>query len=87
MSAKAFVDLGTVITSTEIKSEIVLVDKNGNSIDTTYLSLDNTSVTIVVPVKTQKNVKLVCDFLPGIDQSKYGELKIDPATIRVKVGV
>ena len=83
-SAKVFIDLGIVLTSTEIKSEIVLVDKSGNPIDTTYLTMDNTSVTVVVPVKMQKNVKLVCDFLPGVDQSKYSELKIDPATVRVK---
>ena len=83
-SAKAFINLGSVLTSTEIKAEIVLVDNNGNSIDTTYLTMDNTSVTIIVPVQTQKNIKLVCDFLPGVDQSKYAELKIEPATVRVK---
>ena len=83
-SAKAFINLGTVMTSSVIRTEIVLVDKAGNSIDTTYLTLNSTSVTVVVPVTMEKNVKLVCGYVPGVDPSRYSSVKISPATIKVK---
>lgn len=83
-AAKAFINLGTVMTSSVIRTEIVLVDNVGNSIDTTYLTLDNTSVTVVVPVTMLKTVKLACGYIPGVDQSKYSSVKITPATIKIK---
>lgn len=83
-SAKAFINLGTVMTSTVIRTELVLIDKAGNSIDTTYLTLDNTSVTVTVPVKMEKTVSLVCTYLPGVSQSLYSSIVISPSTIKVK---
>ena len=83
-AAKAFINLGTVMTSSVIRTEIVLVDNVGNSIDTTYLTLDNTSVTVVIPVTMEKTINLVCGFLPGIDQSRYSSVLISPSTIKVK---
>ena len=83
-SAKAFINLGTVMTSSVIRTEIVLVDKTGNSIDTTYLTLDNTSVTVVVPVTMEKTIKLVCGYIPGVDASRYTSVKVTPASIKVK---
>ena len=83
-SAKAFINLGTVMTSTVIRTEIVLVDKAGNSIDTTYLTLDNTSVTVTVPVKMEKTISLVCTYLPGVSPSMYSTVTITPSTIKVK---
>lgn len=83
-SAKAFINLGTVMTSSVIRTEIVLVDNVGNSIDTTYLTLDNTSVTVVVPVTMLKTVKLECEYLPGVDPSRYSSVKITPSSIKIK---
>lgn len=83
-AAKAFINLGTVMTSTVIRTEIVLVDKAGNSIDTTYLTMDNTSVTVTVPVTMEKNIDLICGFLPGLDPSVYSAVLITPKTIKVK---
>ena len=83
-AAKAFINLGTVMTSSVIRTEIVLIDKTGNSIDTTFLTMDSTSVTVVVPVTMEKTVKLVCSFLPGVDQSRYNSVKLSPETIKVK---
>ncbi len=83
-SAKAFINLGTVMTSSVIRTEIVLVDNVGNSIDTTYLTLDNTSVTVVVPVTMLKTVRLECEYLPGVDPSKYSYVNITPSTIKIK---
>lgn len=83
-SAKAYINLGTVTTSTVIRSEIVLVDKAGNSIDTTYLTLDNTSVTVTVPVTMQKTISLVCTYLPGVLPSLYSSVVIYPSTIQLK---
>lgn len=83
-SAKAFINLGTVMTSTVIRTEIVLVDKAGNSIDTTYLTLDNTGVTVTVPVTMEKNVSLVCTYLPGVSPTLYSSVLITPSTIKVK---
>jgi YbbR domain-containing protein len=72
------------MTSTVIRTELVLIDKAGNSIDTTYLTLDNTSVTVTVPVKMEKTVSLVCTYLPGVSQSLYSSIVISPSTIKVK---
>ncbi len=83
-SAKAYINLGTVMTSTVIRTEIVLVDKAGNSIDTTFLTMDNTSVTVTVPVTMQKTVSLVCDFASGADRSDYKSIQMTPSSIRVK---
>lgn len=83
-SAKAFINLGTVMTSTVIRTEIVLVDKAGNSIDTTYLTLDNTSVTVTVPVTMEKTINLICKYLPGISSSLYSSVVVTPSTIKVK---
>lgn len=83
-SAKAFINLGTVMTSTVIRTEIVLIDKAGNSIDTTYLTLDNTSVTVTVPVKMEKTINLVCTYLPGVSSSAYSSIIVTPSTIKVK---
>ncbi len=83
-SAKAFINLGTVMTSSVIRTEILLVDKTGNAIDTTYLTMDATSVTVTVPVTMEKNIKLVCGYIPGVDQSKYSSVTVNPATIKVK---
>lgn len=83
-SAKAFINLGTVMTSSVIRTEIVLVDNAGNSIDTTYLTLDNTSVTVVVPVTMEKTVKLECEYLPGVDPQRYSSVKVTPSALRVK---
>lgn len=83
-AAKAFINLGTVMTSTVIRTEIVLVDKTGNTIDTTYLTMDNTSVTVTVPVTMEKDIELVCSYLPGVDRSAYSSVMITPRTIKVK---
>ncbi len=83
-SAKAFINLGTVMTSSVIRTEIVLIDKAGNSIDTTFLSMDSTSVTVVVPVTMEKTINLACEYLPGVDSSRYSSVNISPSTIRVK---
>ena len=83
-TAKAYINLGTVMTSTVIRTEIVLVDKAGNSIDTTYLTLENTSVTVTVPVKMEKTVSLVCTYLPGVSSSTYSSVTVSPSTIKIK---
>lgn len=83
-SAKAYINLGTVMTSTVIRTEIVLVDKVGNSIDTTYLTLDNTSVTVTVPVTMEKTISLVCTYLPGVSPTLYSSVVLTPSTIKVK---
>lgn len=83
-SAKAFINLGTVMTSSVIRTEIVLIDKAGNSIDTTFLTMDYTSVTVVVPVTMEKTINLVCEYLPGIDPSRYSSVKVTPSYIKVK---
>ena len=83
-SAKAYINLGTVMTSMVIRAEIVLVDKAGNSIDTTYLTLDNTSVTVTVPVTMEKSVPLVCTYLPGVSSMSYSSVIVTPGNVKVK---
>ncbi len=83
-SAKAFVGLGTVMTSMVTRTDIVLIDKAGNPIDTTFLTLDNTSVTVTVPVTMQKDIDLVFGYLPGVDPSVYASISLVPSVIRVK---
>lgn len=83
-SAKAYINLGTVMTSTVIRTEVVLVDKAGNPIDSAYLSVDNKSVTVTVPVTMEKTVKLVCSYLPGVSPSTYESVYVTPETVKVK---
>ena len=83
-SAKAYINLGTVMTSTVIRTEVVLVDKAGNPIDDTYLSIDNKSVTVTVPVTMEKTVDLLCTYLPGISSSAYDSVYISTEKVKVK---
>jgi YbbR domain-containing protein len=83
-TAKAYINLGTVMTSMVIRTEVVLVDKSGNAIDSAYLSIDNKSVTVTVPVTMEKTVKLVCSYLPGISPSLYESVYVTPDTVKVK---
>ncbi len=82
--AKAYIKLGTVMTSMVIRTEIVLVDKAGNSINTTFLTMDNTSVTVTVPVTMEKNVPLVCDYALGVDSSAYSSVSVSQETVKLK---
>ena len=83
-SAKAYINLGTVMTSTVIRAEVVLVDKSGNPIDSTYLSIDNKSVTVTVPVTMEKNISLLCAYLPGVSASDYSSVYISTEKVKVK---
>ncbi|MGM9642586.1 MAG: YbbR-like domain-containing protein [Eubacteriales bacterium] len=82
-SAKAYINLGTVLTSTVVRTEIVLVDKTGNPIDTALLSMDNKTVKVTVPVTMEKTVPLVCGFSVDIDPSEYS-IRILPGAITIK---
>lgn len=82
-TAKAYINLGTVLTSTVVRTEIVLVDKTGNPIDTTLLSLDNKTVKVTVPVTMEKSVPLACGFSVDIDPSEYS-IRILPTSITIK---
>ena len=83
-SAKAYINLGTVMTSMVIRTEIVLVDKSGNPIDSAYLTLDNKSVTVTVPVTMEKTIPLVCSYLPGVSSSAYESVYVSPDSVKVK---
>ena len=83
-SAKAYINLGTVMTSTVIRTEVVLVDKAGNPIDSTYLSIDNKSVTVTVPVTMEKYVSLLCTYLPGVTASDYSSIYVSTEKVKVK---
>ena len=83
-SAKAFINLGTVMTSTVIRTEVVLVDKSGNPIDATYLTIDNKSVTVTVPVTMEKEVSLLCTYLPGVNASDYSSVYLSTEKVKVK---
>ncbi len=83
-SAKAYINLGTVMTSTVIRTEVVLVDKAGNPIDSTYLTIDNKSVTVTVPVTMEKTVSLLCNYMPGVSASDYSSVYISTEKVKVK---
>lgn len=83
-SAKVYINLGTVMTSTVIRSEAVLVDKSGNPVDSTYLTIDNKSVTVTVPVTMQKNVNLIVSYSQSVSQDDYSLIHVTPNTIKVK---
>lgn len=83
-AAKAYINLGTVMTSTVIRTEVVLVDKAGNPIDSTYLSIDNKSVTVTVPVTMEKNISLLCTYLPGVSASSYASIYVSTDKVKVK---
>lgn len=83
-AAKVYINLGTVMTSTVIRTEAVLVDKSDNPIDSVYLTVDNKSVTVTVPVTMEKTVSFVCSYLPGVSADEYSSVVISPATVKVK---
>lgn len=83
-AAKVYINLGTVMTSTVIRTEAVLVDKAGNPVDSAYLTIDNKSVTVTVPVTMEKTISLVCNFLPGITPDAYSSISVSPNTVKVK---
>ena len=83
-SARAYINLGTVMTSTVIRTEVVLVDKAGNPIDDTYLSIDNKSITVTVPVTMEKSISLLCTYLPGVNASDYESVYVSTEKIKVK---
>ena len=72
------------MTSMVIRTEIVLVDKSGNPIDSAYLTLDNMSVTVTVPVTMEKTIPLVCSYLPGVSSSAYESVYVSHNSIKVK---
>lgn len=83
-SAKAYINLGTVMTSTVIRTEIVLVDIAGNRIDDTYLTFDTHGITVTVPVTMEKIVKLSYGFADGLDPNLYEPIKIEPSAVVLK---
>ncbi len=83
-AAKVYINLGTVMTSTVIRTEAVLVDKSGNPIDSTYLTVDNKSVTVTVPVTMEKSIDLICSYLPGVSPSDYSSVYVTPGTFKAK---
>ncbi len=83
-AAKVYINLGTVMTSTVIRTEAILVDKSDNPIDSAYITVDNKSVTVTVPVTTEKTVSLICSYLPGVSAGDYSSVVASPGTVKVK---
>lgn len=83
-AAKVYINLGTVMTSTVIRTEAILVDKSDNPIESVYLTVDNKSVTVTVPVTMEKTISLACTYLPGVSASEYSSVTVAPDTVKVK---
>ncbi len=82
--AKAYINLGTVLASTVVRTEIVLVDKSDNPIDMSLLSIDSRTVKVTIPVTMQKTVPLVCGFASGFDPTAYSSIQVSPPNVTLK---
>ena len=74
-------DLGTVTNKVTAKSEIVLVDKNGNEVASPYLRRSDTSAEITVPImRTMKKKVELVDMSEGIEY----DCAVSPSNVTLK---
>lgn len=82
--AVAYIDLGTVTSGVVKRTEVVLVDGSENVIDSPYISFNDKSVTVTVPVTVEKNIPIKVGFELGADENDYESISLSQQLLRIK---
>lgn len=82
--AKVTLDLGRINKTLTATGKLVLVDENGVQITNPYIKLQTTEVSVKIPVYTYKDVPLTVDYKYGYYNDTNVDVKITPASIRIK---
>ena len=77
-------DMGNLSSSVKITSEITLVDKDGNAVESPYINYDNSTVTINIPVVTEKTLPLSVSYKYGFFNDDNTDITVYPENIKVK---
>ncbi len=82
--AKVTLDLGRIDKTLTATGKLVLVDASGAPITNPYIKLQSAEVSVKIPVYTYKDVPLAVTYKYGYYNSTNVDVKISPASIRVK---
>ncbi len=82
--ATAYIDLGTVTTSTVMRTEVVLVDASDNVIESPFLTIHNKSVSVTVPVTFEKNIPIDVAFATGASRDNYESIDLSQQLLKIK---
>ncbi len=82
--AKVSLDLGRVTKTLTATGKPVLVDQNGAPITNPYVRMQNSEISVRIPVYTYKEIALIADYKYGYYNDSNVTVKITPASITVK---
>lgn len=82
--AQANLSLGKVTNSLIVRGVLVLIDENGEVVSNANVKMQRTEVTATIPVYVYKTIPLRVDYKYGFYNETNTEVKITPATIRIK---
>ncbi len=77
-------ELGRISKSLTATGKLVLVDVGGTPISNPYVKLQTTEVSVRIPVYTEKDVPLTVGYKYGYYNSSNVNIKITPATVRLR---
>ena len=82
--AKVPLELGRINKTLTSTGKLVLIDKNGAQITNPYIKLQTTEVSVKIPVYTYKDIPLTVEYKYGYYNDTNVDVKITPASIRIK---
>ncbi len=85
VGARAEIGLGSQLIQTSLtqRLELTLVDEDGKEVESPYVLVDQTSVTVNIPVLTDAIVPLKYSFADGYDTSLVDKVELSPATVKI----
>ncbi len=83
VAARADIGLGTQLIQTSLtqRLELTLVGKDGKVVESPYVSVDKSSVTVNIPVRTDATVPLKYRFADGYDSSRVDKVDISVSSV------
>lgn len=83
-SAVVKLELGEITGSVIVVAPVVLVDKNGDEIVNPYLKKSADSVSVTVPLFTEKTVPLLVNYKYGFYSEENCTVTVEPAVVTLK---
>lgn len=85
VAARAEIGLGAQLIQTSLtqRLELALVGKDGKVVDSPYVSVDKTSVTVNIPVFTDATVPLKYRFAEGYDSSLVDKVDLSVSSVKI----
>lgn len=77
-------ELGNIQASVTASGKLVLIDKNGNSIENPYLRMSRSEVTVSIPVYTTRTLPLTVAYKHGYFNEENVEIQLTPSTLTVR---